>query len=333
VASYRLSVSTISRSAGRSATAAAAYRAAARVHDARTGEVHDYTRKGGVLHSEIIVPAEAPEWARDREALWNAAEISETRRNSTVARDFVVSLPAELSAAQRRSLALTLGSEISTRHHCAVEVAVHKPGRGGDDRNFHAHLLCSTRRLRAEGFQEKTRELDERKSGEIDYWRERWAHLQNERLQAHGHAERVDHRSLKDQGIDREPTTHLGPAVSGMQRRGMETEVGARIQAEAQARLERAAELGRLERESAAIGQSILVLDGDIRSALQARDAQQRSTTPDRTAARDPDAARSAARERWLEYREGKGTGEDKGAEPTRGKDKGRDTPDDDFSL
>jgi hypothetical protein len=113
----------------------------------------------------------------------------------------------------------------------------------------------------------------------------------------------------------------------------MDTEVGARIQAEAQARLERAAELGRLERESAAIGQSILVLDGDIRSALQARDAQQRGAAPDRTPTHDPEAARSTARERWLEYREGKGADQEQGAEPTRGKDKGRDTPDDDFSL
>jgi hypothetical protein len=113
----------------------------------------------------------------------------------------------------------------------------------------------------------------------------------------------------------------------------METEVGARIQAEAQARLERAAEIGRLERESAAIGQSMLVLDGDIRSALQARDAQQRGAAPDRTATHDPEAARTAARDRWREYREGKGASQEEGAEPTRDKQKGRDTPDDDFSL
>ena len=163
--------------------------------------------------------------------------------------------------------------------------------------------------------------------------RERWAALTNEKLQEHGHESRVDHRSLKDQGIDREPTTHLGPAVSGMQRRGMETEVGARIQAEAQARLERAAELGRLERESAAIGQSILVLDGDIRSALQARDGQQRGTAPEQSTSHDREAIRSAARDRWLEYRDGQGAGREEGAEPTRDKQKGRDSPDDDFSL
>jgi hypothetical protein len=88
-----------------------------------------------------------------------------------------------------------------------------------------------------------------------------------------------------------------------------------------------------LERESAAIGQSILVLDGDIRSALQARDAQQRGTAPEQSTSHEREAARSAARDRWLEYREGKGANQEQGAEPTRSKDKSRDTPDDDFSL
>jgi len=181
MADYRLSVYAHSRSKGHSATAAAAYRTASRIRDDRTGELHDYSRKGGILHSEIVLPTDAPAWARNRERLWNAAEQSETRKNSTVARDSVVSLPAEFTAAQRKELTMTLAGEISRRHHCAVDVAVHKPSRGGDSRNFHAHLLCSTRRLRREGFTEKTRERDDKKSGEILYWRERWATLQNER--------------------------------------------------------------------------------------------------------------------------------------------------------
>jgi len=203
--------------------------------------------------------------------------------------------------------------------------------------------MTSTRQVEATGLGAKAdielSDSDRAKRGlgrvneELIAVRERWAALTNEKLQEHGHEARVDHRSLEAQGIDREPTSHLGPAVSAMERRGIETEVGARIQAEAQARLERAAELGRLERESAAIGQSILVLDGDIRSALQARDAQQHGTSLDRTATHDREAVRRAARERWLEYREGKGADREQGAEPARGKDKGRDTPDDDFSL
>ena len=98
MAIYHLSVKTVSRSAGRSATGAAAYRSGERIVDERTGEVHDYTRKGGVLFSEIVTPVDAPEWAFDRSALWNAAEQAETRKNSTVAREFIVALPAELSA-------------------------------------------------------------------------------------------------------------------------------------------------------------------------------------------------------------------------------------------
>ena len=95
VADYHLSVKTVSRSAGRSATAAAAYRAGVEITDERTGEIHDYTRKGGVVSADLLLPADAPEWAADRAALWNAAEQAEKRKNSTVAREFEIALPAE----------------------------------------------------------------------------------------------------------------------------------------------------------------------------------------------------------------------------------------------
>ncbi|HAZ60146.1 MAG TPA: conjugal transfer protein TraA, partial [Gammaproteobacteria bacterium] len=98
MASFHLAVKTIGRSAGRSATAAAAYRAGVEITDERTGLVHDYTRKQGVEHSALVVPADAPAWANDRAALWNAAEQAETRKNSTVAREYEIALPAELSA-------------------------------------------------------------------------------------------------------------------------------------------------------------------------------------------------------------------------------------------
>lgn len=347
MAIYHLSVKPVSRGVGRSATAAAAYRSASQVADRTTGQVFDYTRKRGVEHAEIVLPTEAAKrdinWPREREQLWNVAEEAEKRKDARVAREYEVALPHELSQRERTELVREFSQEIANRFGVAVDFAIHKPHREGDERNHHAHVLTTTRRIEATGLGAKAEiewaDTDRAKRGlgpakeEVAAIRERWAALTNEKLQEHGHESRVDHRSLKDQGIDREPTTHLGPAVSGMQRRGMETEVGARIQAEAQARLERAAELGRLERESAAIGQSILVLDGDIRSALQARDAQQHSATSDRTPTHDREAARNDARDRWLEYREGKGAGQDEGAEPTRGKDKGRDTPDDDFSL
>ena len=219
MASFHLAVKTIGRSAGRSATAAAAYRAGVEIADERTGIVHDYTRKQGIEHREIVAPADAPEWARDRVALWNAAEQAETRKNSTVAREYEIALPAELSADERRTLTLDLAREISARHGVAVDVAIHAPGRQGDQRNHHAHLLTTTRRIGAEGLGEKTRELDQKTSGEVERWRARFAEMQNaalERAQVH---ERVDHRSYQRRGVEQEATVHMGPGVMAMERR------------------------------------------------------------------------------------------------------------------
>lgn len=222
MAIFHLSVKTISRSAGRSATAAAAYRAGEEITDERTGEIHDYRRKGGVESRKLFLPDGAPEWATDRAKLWNAAEKSEKRKNSTVAREFVVALPSELSAEQREKLVHDFARKLVKRHGCAVDAAIHAPGKEGDTRNHHAHILCTTRKLTAEGFTEKTRELDDRVTGsaEVTRWREQWADMTNAALERAGHAVRVDHRSLEMQGIDREPTIHLGPAATAIERRG-----------------------------------------------------------------------------------------------------------------
>ena len=274
MASYHLSVKTISRAHGRSATAAAAYRSGERIRDQATGAVFDYTRKRGVEHSELVLPEGAPEWARNREALWNAAEAAERRKNSTVAREFEVALPAELNPKEREALAGRLARELVARHGFAADVAIHAPHREGDQRNHHAHILVTTRRLSAEGFTEKTRELDEKNLGEVLYWRGRWEHLQNEHLEAHGHAARVDHRSLEDQGLEREPTWHKGPAITAMERRGIEPEVSWRVQEEADERLAAAADAGRLERESQPRMEPILELETDLAAAIRARDLE-----------------------------------------------------------
>src|SRR3546814_16946870 len=105
MASCHLAVKAIGRSAGRSATAAAAYRAGVEITDERTGLVHDHTRKQGVEHNALVVPADAPAWASDRAVLWNAAEQAETRKNSTVAREYEIALPADLSDEARRERA------------------------------------------------------------------------------------------------------------------------------------------------------------------------------------------------------------------------------------
>ncbi|WP_449100394.1 MobQ family relaxase [Pseudomonas veronii] len=196
VAIYHLSVKTVSRSAGRSVTAAAAYRAGVEITDERTGEIHDYTRKGGVESAELVLPAGAPEWAADRAALWNAAEQAnpEELDGSPRVRD---SLAGGTFPRPRQRLARDWAREIVERHGCAADVAIHAPGKEGDNRNHHAHILLSTRRLGSEGFTEKTRELDDQKTGPqiVTQWRERFASLQNERLREAGIEARVDHRA------------------------------------------------------------------------------------------------------------------------------------------
>ena len=275
MAIYHLSVKAISRSAGRTSTAAAAYRAGVEITDARTGEVHDYTRKRGVVSADLVLPEGAPEWAADRSALWNAAEKAERRKDACVAREYEVALPAELSAEGRRQLALDFAKEMADREGCAVDVAIHEPGREGDDRNHHAHILRTTRKVGPEGLADK---LDTEKAGrsrrdDLEGVRARWAELCNERLRDAGIEATVDHRSLKAQGIDREPTRHLGPTASAIERRtGDVSRRRLDFDQAVTERLTRAKELGQLERERETLQSSILDLSGDLAAAKAERD-------------------------------------------------------------
>jgi ATP-dependent exoDNAse (exonuclease V) alpha subunit len=271
MAIYHLSVKPVSRSSGRSATALAAYRAAERIEDRRTGETHDYARKGGVESADIVLPDNAPTWASDRAALWNAAELAEKRKDACVAREYEVALPSELPPEERRRLAVDFAKAMANREGCAVDVCIHAPGRGGDERNHHAHLLRTTRKVEADGLGAK---LDTEKAGrnrkdDLESVRAKWAELVNERLRQHGVNERIDHRSLEAQGIDRAPTQHMGPAVSGLVRRSANSEVARRMGEEANARLFAAREVGRIERE---LDRSILYLSGDLAKAKADRD-------------------------------------------------------------
>jgi len=247
MAIYHFSVKTISRSDGRSATAAIAYRSGSVVIDARVGLIHDYSHKKGVLLSKIIVTDDAPAWAHDREQLWNEVEFAEKRKNSTVAREIIVALPHELSPAARAELVLKFVHELVKRHGFGAEVCIHLPDGNGDNRNHHAHILLTTRKLEKDGFTDKIRELDAAKTGAaiITEWRARWATLQNEALQLAGVDARVDHRSLKEQGItDRLPGWHQGAAATAMMREGKETGFKERredAEAEFQARVDREA--------------------------------------------------------------------------------------------
>ncbi len=125
MASYHLSVKTIKRSAGRTATAAGAYRAGERIECQREGRVHDYTRKQGIEETFIVAPETAPAWAQDRAALWNAAEESETRRNAVTAREWELSLPSEISAEDRSQITREFAEQLVSRYGVAVDVAIH----------------------------------------------------------------------------------------------------------------------------------------------------------------------------------------------------------------
>ncbi len=189
MASYHLTVKPVSRGDGRSATAAGAYRAAALVHDLSTDQVFDYRRKRGVEHSEIVLPTAAAKadinWARDRQALWNAAEIAEKRIDARVAREYEAALPHELTREQRVILVREFAAELANRYGVVVDFALHAPHRAGDKRNYHAHILTTTRELTATGLGKKASiewsNTDRAKAGlkaskfDVSELRERWA--------------------------------------------------------------------------------------------------------------------------------------------------------------
>jgi ATP-dependent exoDNAse (exonuclease V) alpha subunit len=251
-------------------------RSGEKILDERTGEIHDYTRKQGVQHSEIVVPDHAPDWAHDRNALWNAAEQAETRKNSTVVREFEIAIPKELSAEQGKTVIQEFTQKLVEKHGFAAEFSIHKDhekdwqGKEKGFEGYHAHILCSTRRLETQGFTEKTRELDggQRGKEEVEYWREEWAKTANEHLKEANIDKKIDHRSLKEQGIEREPTMHLGVAATAKERRGEETEIG-----EANRRIEMAYEQGLQERKELEELSPLITRYGIcIRSALEDRE-------------------------------------------------------------
>ena len=184
----------ISRSQGRSATAASAYRVAERIEDRRTGLTFDYAARGGVDHTEILAPDHAPNWVFDRSELWNRVEESETRKNSQVAREVRVALPDELTHAQRVALVRDYAQTQFVDRGMVADIALHAPGRAGDERNHHAHILLTTREVDADGFTTKNRDWN--KVEVLEGWREAWARDSNAALERAGVEDRVDHRTL-----------------------------------------------------------------------------------------------------------------------------------------
>jgi len=224
MAIFHLTAKVISRGKGQSAIAAAAYRSGERLRDEEADEQKFYTsRAERIEHTEIMAPAEAPEWARDRNRLWNAAEQAEKRKDAQLAREIEVSLPHELTHEQRVWLVKDFAREAFVRRGYAVDIAIHAPDKKSDERNHHAHLMVTMRELGPEGFAlKKDRSLNSNE--QLGQWREQWAHLANRHLERHGHEARIDHRSLKEQGIEREAGVHLGYAANEMARRGAQSD-------------------------------------------------------------------------------------------------------------
>ena len=228
---YHLSVKVISRSDGRSAVACAAYRAGEKLTCDHYEKIQDYTKKTGVEFTNIYAPPNTKPELLDRQTLWNTVEKVERRKDAVLAREFEIAFPCELNAEQRKQLLDELCQKLVEKYNVVVDAAIHAPHTesGSDARNYHAHIMFTTRAINENGeFAAKKYRDFSRDEGTqtVCDWREDFADLCNKHLELAGFDERVDHRSYADQNKDYlEPTTHEGPAVTAMRRRGIDTEI------------------------------------------------------------------------------------------------------------
>lgn len=220
-AHYRFEAQIISRLDDRSSVACAAYRSASLLFDKCSGETHDYTRKGGVVHEEILLPDGAPSWTSDRQQLWSAVELAEKRKDAQVARELLLSLPHQLTHEQRLELVRRFIGEQFVAKGMIADIAVHLPHRNGDHRNHHAHVMLTMRSIDGEGFGKKDRSWNDRAL--LQEWREKWAEYQNVLFRELDLPLHADHRSLDDRGLNREPEPKLGPAATALDREGKKT--------------------------------------------------------------------------------------------------------------
>jgi len=237
LAIYHCSTKTISRSSGRSSVAASAYRAGEKLEDERTGLVHDFTRKDGVMYTTIISNIDIP---LSRREVWNLAEQVENRKDARTAREWVVALPEELNDDQRRDLAKTFAKSLVDRYGVIADLAIHAPSEKGDQRNFHAHIMLTTRK--ASVGQDNQLILGEKSEIElsnakratlglsktqddIKEIRQMWADQANKALVHAMIRETIDHRSYADQNSELQPTVHEGSEVTQLRRRGINTEI------------------------------------------------------------------------------------------------------------
>lgn len=275
MAIYRLSAQVVSRKAGQAVTASAAYRSGARLRDDRTGASFDYSRRSGVAHAEILAPVATPGWMLDREALWNAVEAVEKRKDAQLARELQLALPHELTPEARLQLVREFVQRECVGRGMIADVAIHTPHWAGDTRNIHAHVLLTMRSLTGAGFGPKERDWNAKEL--LETWRETWARDVNRALERAGLEARVDHRSLEAQraeaeqaaeqalergdqataereivraeALEREPEPKIGVVANALERRGVETERG-QFHREVQVRNEERRRLRELLRET-----------------------------------------------------------------------------------
>ena len=249
MAIYHCSIKIISRGKSQSAVASAAYRAGEKILNEYDGRLNDYSRKKGVDFTNIFLPENAPPEYKNRATLWNAVERVEKAKNSQLAREIEIALPVELSYFQNKALVREFVQNTFVQHGMCADMALHKM----DSHNPHCHIMLTMRPFNEDGTwgdrQRKVYHLDDNgdkiydavkrqyKCGKeqttdwnekhkADEWRKAWEDYANAHLEKHGHAERIDHRSHQDRGLEQIPTIHLGTAAHQMEQRGIRTERG-----------------------------------------------------------------------------------------------------------
>ncbi|TRC84556.1 Ti-type conjugative transfer relaxase TraA [Mesorhizobium sp. WSM4310] len=220
MAIYHLHVKVIGRKAGSSAVASAAYRSASRLRDARIERSHDFSAKRGVVHSEVMLPENAPEAWRDRERLWNDVEAFEVRKDAQLAREVEFALPRELSQAQGIELARDFVQAEFVSRGMVADLNVHWDRAEDGSPKPHAHVMLTMRSVDQNGFGAKVRDWNATQL--VERWRERWAELANERLAELDIDARIDHRSLEAQGIALEPQTQIGAPAQRIEGSGLD---------------------------------------------------------------------------------------------------------------
>ncbi|MBM7549847.1 MobQ family relaxase [Peptoniphilus gorbachii] len=249
--SFHFSVNIISRGKGKSAVASAAYISGEKIKNEWDGVTHDYTKKQGVISKEIFLPDHAPKEYKDRKTLWNSVELFEKNSNAQLARNFIISLPKELSIEENKKMIEEYVQNNFVKEGMIVDLAIHDESREGNQ-NIHAHIMTIVRPINEDGTwgQKSKKEyiLDEKgekilskngkpktrkvelttwnDKGNVEKWRENFSDLCNEYLAKNKIEKRVDHRSFKRQGIKQIPTIHLGASASAMERKGIRTEKG-----------------------------------------------------------------------------------------------------------